>query len=651
VLNGARRPFAIPVKAGSALAAALALILVAAGPTAAWRHGSIGAGRSAVTTENHNDLKKSMLDLRRELVWERDGIESSIGLQVVSGVSFLVNGKNDGNARFDASTQVTLGLLSAMFHGKAENSFVIGLGTGSSAGWLAAVDTMQEVDVAELEPAILEMARRSTPVNHDVLNDPKVNLIVGDARELLLTASQKYDLIVSEPSNPYRAGIASLYTVEFYEAVKQRLNEGGMLSQWVQAYEISTDTFRTIYATVSSVFEYVETWQTNDLDLVLICSSEPITYDAAVLRERMRQEPYASAMLHTWFVTDLEGLFSRYVANPTLPKQVEAQERGRLNTDDRTLVEFGFARTVGQDLTFSANELRNSAVLLGAVRPLTLQGEIDWTRVEEQRYHMSTLMDHTIPDIEVHPAETQARLRAMTAYIKDDLDAVYASWNRQSREPEYYLELAMVAEAMAEAGDASCVAYIKQLETYAPIEALVIDARFLARKGHVEPAVQRLIAAYEAMRTNPWPLHAVMVRGIKLAQELTTDHPEVAPPLLAAMSAPFAVDMHEEVRKEMAIDLASKISLETVVPYVEAYEPNVLWTEEFLQFRALVYERANHPLTGIAKRQLAEFARHEPQGFKEIMEAKSPPPVYNAQLEPRPPAPGAHADAGDVGQE
>ncbi len=608
----------------SAFALLLIAMLFSAGPTAVWRHGSIGAGRSPVTTENRNDLIKSMYDLRRQLVWERDGVESSVGLQVVSGISFLLNGKNDGNARFDASTQVTLGLLSALFHERPRDAFVIGLGTGSSAGWLGAVDTIERVDVAELEPAILEMARRCTPVNHDVMADPKVQVIAGDARELLLTAPRSYDLIVSEPSNPFRAGISSLYTTEFYEAVRARLNEGGMFSQWVQAYEIDTQTFRTIYATLSSVFDFVETWQTNDLDLVIICSERPIFYDVDRLRERMQLEPFKSALLHTWAVTDFEGLLSRYVANFALPKQVGLQEGDRLNTDDRMLVEFGFARTVGQDLTFSANELRNSAYEFGALRPLTLRGEVDWREVEEQRLHMSTLQDHTLPVSELNPEEQRRRIEAFAAYLEDDLAEVLSAWKQQSREPKYYLELAMVGEALAEVADPRSLVYADKLRPIAPVEAEAIRARFLLRTDRATEAADALVNVYKAIYEDPWPLHKIMVRAIKLAQDLAAEHRDQAPKLLAAMSRPFAVGMHEEVRAEMAIDLASKVSSEAAVPYLEAYEPNVIWTEEFLTFRAQAYRATEHPRARLAERQLAEFHRNKPQRFSDVMNAKSP---------------------------
>ena len=134
-----------------------------------------------------------------------------------------MNGKIDGNSRTDAPTQVMGGLIGAALHREPRRALVIGLGTGSTAGWLAAVPSIERVDVVELEPVIRHVAELCAPVNENVLASPKVRVVTGDAREYLLTSREKYDVIFSEPSNPYRAGISSLFTEEFYRAARGRL--------------------------------------------------------------------------------------------------------------------------------------------------------------------------------------------------------------------------------------------------------------------------------------------------------------------------------------------------------------------------------------------------------------------------------------------
>jgi len=156
---------------------------------------------------------------------------------------------------------ILTGLLGGLLHPEPRSGFIIGLGSGMSAGWMASMPGMERVDVVELEPLVLRAAENFAAINHDVLNHPRVHVSIGDAREKLLVSRQQYDLIFSEPSNPYRAGVASLFAREYYEAVEKRLNPGGLFLQWVQAYEVDSSLVRTVYATLRSVFPYVEAWQ------------------------------------------------------------------------------------------------------------------------------------------------------------------------------------------------------------------------------------------------------------------------------------------------------------------------------------------------------------------------------------------------------
>lgn len=320
--------------APAALAVLSVLMLAATGPTAAWRHSGIGAGRASLVS-SRNALRDWLNYQRGAVVWEADGVESSVALEAIGpGLAFVINGKVDGNARGDAPTMVMGGLLDALLHPNPKRSLVIGLGAGGTAGWLAAVPTIERTDVVELEPLILNVARDCAPVNRNVMANPKVHITLGDAREALLVSREAYDVIFSEPSNPYRAGIASLFTREFYEASAKRLGAGGLFLQWVQAYEIDSRTLRRIYATLNSVFPEVETWQTGPADLLFVASMKPLVYDVGKLRARLQQEPYKSAILYDWRTTDLEGCLARFVARSSLARAITAKEADSLDTDD-----------------------------------------------------------------------------------------------------------------------------------------------------------------------------------------------------------------------------------------------------------------------------------------------------------------------------
>lgn len=128
--------------------------------------------------------------------------------------------------------------MGAMLHPNPKNALVVDLGTGSTAGWLGSGPGIDRVDVVKFEPVIRQVATACLSVNNNVMQNPKVHITIGDAREVLLTTKESYDIIFSEPCNPYRAGIASLFTREYYEALASRLHPGGMFLQWVQAYNV-----------------------------------------------------------------------------------------------------------------------------------------------------------------------------------------------------------------------------------------------------------------------------------------------------------------------------------------------------------------------------------------------------------------------------
>src|SRR5947208_12249491 len=119
------------------LGLASVLLCLADGPTAFWRHSAIGAGRLEASFTAPNDLRRLLDERRRRIVWEADGIESAVALDAWNAYGFLINGKNDGNTIGDAPTQVMLGLIGALQHPRPRTALVIGLGTGSTAGWLA----------------------------------------------------------------------------------------------------------------------------------------------------------------------------------------------------------------------------------------------------------------------------------------------------------------------------------------------------------------------------------------------------------------------------------------------------------------------------------------------------------------------------------
>lgn len=642
----------------AAVAAVLGILLILpTGPTAAWRHGGIGAGRSDHIQATQNYLRGFMHDHRRAIVKEWDGVESSVALTNVSGYSFYVNGKSDGHIRSDAGTQVISGLLGAIVHPKARTSMIIGLGTGSTAGWLGVVRTMERVDVVELEPAILEIAKACAPGNQNVMSNPRVHVTIGDAREALLTTPNRYDLIFSEPSNPYRSGIASLYTREFYEACAKRLNPQGLFLQWLQGYEVDGKTVRTVYATLNSVFPHIETWRTQTGDMLLMASLEPIVPDVAMMRERIKEEPYQSALSKIWRVTDVEGVLGHHMANADFARSVAKAERGSVNTDDHNFIEFSFARSVGSRGLFNVTQLLQLATSRGEERP-AVAGSVDWDAVEDRRI-TSFVMEGTDPPVPPQqPNEPEAlrhrrfRVAAMAHLLRGNSAPAVENWKRQPRPPEDLTELMFMATAYNETASEEAVPLIEKIRQYQPVEAdaLLAHLRWRQRRG---------LEAYDAMelallgfRRDPWPHFDLMRRTIALAQDMARADPSatMSVRMYHALKEPFCMDILEDVRRKALVKIAAHIDEKTggrlSVDAIGKLEPHVPWDLEFLIARLNAYLKAAHPLTMLAATQVDEFREKEPFVFEMDLAVQPPPTMRPATMPSTGPSTGPAAAPG-----
>jgi spermidine synthase len=596
-----------------AVACAL-LLLLASGPTAAWRHSPIGAGRADLMGLTRNGIEEWIRFVRRTTIWNAEGREVSLGLSASDGLAFVVNGKIDGNAKNDAPTQVMLGLVSAVLHPGPKTAMVIGMGTGSSAGWLADIESIKRVDVSEIEPDVIEVARRCAPVNRNVLKNPKVNIIIADAREILLTSREKYDLIVSEPSNPYRAGVASLFTREFYQAVADSLTPGGMFSQWLQAYEVDTQTIRTIYATLVSIFPYVETWQTMSKDLLLVCSMAPPNYPVPQLRRRLASEPFRTALMASWAAMDLEGFLSRFVARAPLALLLGGKElrNGWLNTDDRMLVEFGFARAVGRGKAVSLEDLFKASIKHREHRPMVSGGEVDWDLVDEHRLKMYVLEEKPIPSLPWLTEGQRHQAKAYNYFLRGRFKAVLKSWKRQSRLPEHPLELAMIAEALANESDRNALELVEKLRPLWPGEADAVLARFYWRTKQPGKALKSLEALFSRLRYDPWTLRTLMNRSLYLVQKLADENKNMTRKLHDILSVPFSVRVLDHTRLRILFNLADRLGSAETARAVKLFEPDVPWERHFLSRRLWAYKETDDPMARKAAQELNEFLRNEP---------------------------------------
>ncbi len=510
------------------------LLLAADGPSVAWRHSGIGVGRAGTERlRTAQDLAAWRQGQRRSVLWEADGVESSVALKAAGGVAFVVNGKIDGHATRDAPTQVMAGLLGAALHTAPRSAMVIGLGTGSTAGWLAAVPAIERVDVSELEPRILDVARALADVNESALASPKLHVTTGDARELLQTVRRQYDLVVSEPSNPYRAGIATLFSREFYAAVRARLAPGGLFVQWLQAYEIDETTLCQVFATLRAEFPGVTVFRTHR-DLLLVGSGAPLSFDAA-LRQRLGQEPLRRALEVAWETDRWTGFLARYVGGDPLSRALAARARV-LVRDDRNPLEFGFARSLERG-DVRIVDLRREALALGDRWPSGL--ELTAQEREEAEDQMVDLYEDPglVPEMS-GPRRRSAE--ALAAAAQGGLGCASGLWADPAIVPRTLRQRLIAAEVLAERGDPRAATLAASLPPSRAADGAAVLTRLFLRQGNVAAALPAALAALDRHHRSPWVSVPAFSRFLSLLPEIARARPGAAAPIAASLAIPFA---------------------------------------------------------------------------------------------------------------
>ncbi|TXD39231.1 hypothetical protein FRC98_02185 [Lujinxingia vulgaris] len=324
-----------------------------------------------------------------EILYYEDGLTATTSVERRGGgVALKANGKPEASDGADMDTQILVGLLPFVARSAFEDvtigqeeAAMVGFGSGVTAGaslqW-----PLKRLEVVEIEATMVEASRFFDHVNHRPLEDPRHVLIESDGRNYLEYTPRTYDVIVSEPSNPWIAGVSALFTVEYFERVRQKLNPGGVYGQWVQLYELHPDNVRRVFATFLAAFPHVHAFSSKakSTDLILIGSDRPLVFppegfERAWAIESVRDE------LERVGIEDITELYGLMFMNQA---EMEAFAAGaELNTDDNGLLEFNAPHdlifySIGE-LFFSTHYF--SGEIYGDIRPY-LEGWPDegrWT--------------------------------------------------------------------------------------------------------------------------------------------------------------------------------------------------------------------------------------------------------------------------------
>lgn len=371
---------------GMDMALGFLLLLVAAGTLRArqaWL--PIGAALLAFVSIIHNtdiDPRRlasgvfrtgaTILPQNAEVLFHRDGRTASISVvewdekwRVI-----MTNGKPDASINIrdasdpaiDESTMIITGALPLAIKPDARRVANIGMGSGLTTHTLLAVDSLELVDTIEIEPVMVEGARAFRPRVDRAYTDPRSHFHYEDAKTFFAARQQQYDLILSEPSNPWVSGVASLFSREFYRDIKFYLAEGGLLVQWLQLYEINQELVMSVLQALASEFDDFTLYVSDNSNLLIVASpdgSVPWPTGAIFDHAELANE------LELIGIADVSGLEIRYLGNRALYEDYIMSYPVRANSDYFPVLErhAPLARFLKQD-AFELSELRSLPVPL-----------------------------------------------------------------------------------------------------------------------------------------------------------------------------------------------------------------------------------------------------------------------------------------------
>src|SRR5881296_1163793 len=235
------------------------------------------------------------------VLYRGEGINSSFLIAERAGQrQFFVSGKAEAStAPLDMRLERMMGHVPALIHPHPRSTLTVGFGAGVTAGAFVTYPEIESITICELEPKIPPISTQYFgKENYDVLHDRRTRMVYDDARHYIFTASQKFDVITTDPIHPWVKGTSTLYSREYYELVKAHLNSGGVVAQWLPIYDSDPETIKTELATFFDVFPSGTIWSNNlkgdGYDLVLIGQESASAINVDDVQRRLDEPKYAA---------------------------------------------------------------------------------------------------------------------------------------------------------------------------------------------------------------------------------------------------------------------------------------------------------------------------------------------------------------------
>ncbi|MEE9231683.1 MAG: tetratricopeptide repeat protein [Acidobacteriota bacterium] len=544
VQRGARLPRRVPAVA---VVVVLAALLVGRSPwdrqlltSGAYLHGPLFAAGAALGGGTLSQQAHAL----GNIVFYREASEGVVAVrQAWDGtLSLSVNGRTEASTGADRAAQLWAAHFPGLLATDARRGLVIGLASGMTLR-AATRHILERIDCVEISPAVVEAAATFAPATENVLHDPRVNVVLGDARRWLALPGAPYDLIISQPSNPWVAGMSNLYTREFLQRARGRLSPTGLLALWVQAYAFDPEDFRAVLGTFLEVFPDASLWEEALAggDYFLVGSASGQTPDwqrVAIALER----PGVRKDLAPLGIDELGDLLAHWVAGPRgLAEIADASHR---ITDDNLRLEF----------TAPLNIQRRSVPEI-----LHLLSKARAHRAELDLSSLDSLTRRRTLDRLVVLEDRRRRDRQV-------LDLLLAEESVLESEPQ----LGLAATLLASGWNAAAAEELERLVTRRPdlgLAWLLLGATQLSEPHSAAPAREALAQAAVLRPRDPtaWNLlgRALVMQGEHSAARRTFDRAlDLRPRFPEALNNRGALALQEGRPAEALLDLERAVKLE-----------------------------------------------------------------------------------------
>jgi spermidine synthase len=297
---------------------------------------------------------QNALHTTSKLLFWKDGACSTVGVIGYPDTktrALLTNGHVDASDQMDMYTQVLLSAYPLLFKPDASDVAVIGWGSGVTIG-VASCFPVKSIIGIEIEPAVIEAAKYFSHVNEMPDKNPLVIKEFNDGRNYLLATDKTFDLIVSEPSNPWQAGVCNLFTQEFFSICSKRLKKDGIFSLWLQLSEIPPDNVRGVLAALHNVFPNVVSILSDEGNSIVLASNQPIKLDYDRAQELCKR-PSISKYLAKAGIDNADDLLAQVALSADSTDKIVAGIKA--NSDDRNKLEYEVGKTYENRLFLDEN--------------------------------------------------------------------------------------------------------------------------------------------------------------------------------------------------------------------------------------------------------------------------------------------------------